>query len=277
MNSTITASIVLYKPSKEVHAAIDSILNSSIDIKLFLVDNSPTNEFSLNNPLLIAHPDIEYIFNNKNIGFGAAHNIAIKKCIDISSFHLVVNPDVYFGNKVIESLYQYMESNKDIGHVMPKILYPEGNLQYVAKLLPTPFDLISRRFFPAVFTKKRLSVFELHSANYTYPFEAPYLSGCFMFLRTSALKKVGFFDENFFMYPEDIDLTRRINKHFKTVCYPLVTVYHEHGKGSYKSLKMLKIHIVNIIRYFNKWGWFSDKERSLANKKTLQQFKLIDK
>jgi GT2 family glycosyltransferase len=92
-----------------------------------------------------------------------------------------------------------------------------------------------------------------------------------MFLRTEALEEVGLFDERFFMYPEDIDLTRRIHSKYRTVFYPDVSIIHHHAKDSYESIKMLKIHIVNIIKYFNKWGWIFDKDRRVINKETIDQ------
>ena len=99
----------------------------------------------------------------------------------------------------------------------------------------------------------------------------PYLSGCFMLLRTSTLEDVGLFDERFFLYPEDIDLTRRIHKKYKTLFYPYVSVIHEYGRGSYKSMKLLYFHIVNMCRYFNKWGWFFDKERKEINARCIAE------
>ena len=77
----------------------------------------------------------------------------------------------------------------------------------------------------------------------------------------------------FFMYPEDIDLTRRIHKKYRTVFYPKVSIVHHHEQSSYKNRKMLWVHIVNLIRYFNKWGWFFDRERRAMNKEILGQFK----
>ncbi|ULQ59885.1 hypothetical protein K7I13_00590 [Brucepastera parasyntrophica] len=99
----------------------------------------------------------------------------------------------------------------------------------------------------------------------------PYLSGCFMFFRVAALITEGFFDERFFMYPEDIDITRRIHRKYKTMYYPDISIMHIHEAASYKDKKMLKIHIINLIRYFNKWGWFFDKERRTINKNVLTQ------
>jgi GT2 family glycosyltransferase len=82
-----------------------------------------------------------------------------------------------------------------------------------------------------------------------------------MFIRTKIFKEIGLFDERFFMYLEDTDLCRRIGEKYKTIYYPEAIVYHEYAKGSYRSNELLKIHIESAIKYFNKWGWFSDKER----------------
>lgn len=220
----------------------------------------------------IADPRVEYIFNNSNVGFGAGHNIAIRKILDTTKYHLVLNPDVRFENSVLEKLSKYLDSHQDVGLVIPKVEYPDGQLQYVCKLLPTPVDMIFRRFLPNRVIEKRLQRFELRDTGYNKEMVVPYLSGCFMFLRTTALKKVGLFDERFFMYPEDIDLTRRIYKEFRTVFYPNVKITHTHAKESYKSFKLFYIHVVNMVKYFNKWGWIFDSERRTINKKVLSQF-----
>ena len=86
-----------------------------------------------------------------------------------------------------------------------------------------------------------------------------------MFLRTKALKDVGLFDERFFMYPEDIDLTRRIHRKYRTVFYPEVSIVHHHAQSSYVNFRMLMIHSWNLIKYFNKWGWIVDNERHVVN------------
>jgi GT2 family glycosyltransferase len=91
-----------------------------------------------------------------------------------------------------------------------------------------------------------------------------------MLLRTEALKDVGLFDERFFMYPEDIDLTRRMHRKYRTVFYPEVSIVHHHAQSSYVNYRMLLIHIWNLIKYFIKWGWFLDKERREVNKKIAQ-------
>ncbi len=271
---SLNVSIVLYHNREEqIKKAIESVLNTDLNITLYLVDNSSTDSLR---ELERIDKRIVYIFNNSNLGFGKAHNIALKKSIEKNiPYHLVLNPDVYFEKGVLEELYDFMENNKDVGLVMPKVLYPDGNIQYLCKLLPTPLDLFGRRFlnfgpFKKI-VEKRNEIYELRFTGYDKIMEVPYLSGCFMFIRTEVLKKVGLFDERFFMYLEDTDLSRRIHRVAKTVYYPYVYIYHEYGKGSYKSLKLLYYHIKSAIKYFNKYGWFFDKEREEINRKILEK------
>jgi len=263
----INVSIVIYKHTlTEISPLVRTLCDSSIVSTIFIIDNSP-----------IKQPEFEslqvtYFFNNKNLGYGAAHNIAIRQTIRQNvPFHLVINPDISFDSSILGKIELFMNNNSDIGQLMPKVYYLNREIQYLCKLLPTPFDLIFRRFLPKSWTQKQTEKFELRASGYNHILEVPYLSGCFMFLRTEALKEVGLFDERFFMYPEDIDLTRRIHKKYRTIFYPVVSVVHHHAQGSYENGKLLLIHSVNMIKYFNKWGWIFDKERRLVNKETMKQ------
>lgn len=273
MKYDLAVSIVIYHPNKELLLkAINSVLKSSLSISIYIVDNSETNEIS--ELLDTKNLNINYVFNNENIGFGKAHNMIMQKTIDEGiPYHIILNPDAWFGNNVIEELYAYIEKHKDVGNISPKVYYENGEVQYLCKLAPTPFDLIFRRFFPDGKWKKRSEErYELKFTGYDKIMEIPILSGCFMLLRTETLKKVGLFDERYFMYMEDVDFSRRINRHSKTIFYPDVHIYHAYAKGSYSNPKLLKYHIRSAIRYFNKWGWLFDKERSLMNRKILSSF-----
>lgn len=265
----LTCSIVLYNTDEKMLAqAISSILQSSLLVKIFLVDNSETDALKL-----FAKPDlVEYIFNNKNIGYGAAHNIAIKKAKGVAEYHLVLNPDISFTNGVLENLFAFMQQNLQVGQVMPKVLYTNGDLQKLCKLLPTPFDLFARRFLKnSDWAKKSKERYDLSFFDYNSIVNLPNLSGCFMFFRSSILHETGGFDERFFMYLEDIDLTRRVHKISQTIFYPLTNIYHGYEKESYFNSVLLRHHIISAIKYFNKWGWFFDKERTGLNKEVLHK------
>jgi GT2 family glycosyltransferase len=263
MEFEITASIVLYKNNSFIlQKAINSFLNTNLKVKLFLVDNSP--QADLKN--ISTDARCKYIFNNANLGFGRAHNIVLKNCN--SKYHIILNPDVYFDEGVLENIFSYMETHIDVGTLMPKVLYPNGEIQYSGKLLPSPLDLLLRRVLKSTsFSKKRNSRYELRCSGYSQVMNVPNHLGCFMFIRITVLEKSGLFDEDIFMYNEDIDITRRIHKHYKTIFYPDVHIYHHYEKGSKKSLKLFAYHLKSTIIYFNKWGWFVDRERSKINKK----------
>ena len=262
----LTVSIVLYKTDPhELEQAVRCCKGASLRVEVIVVDNSPEDGAGS----LCRTLGAKYIHTGKNIGFGAAHNIGIANCFS-SKYHLVLNPDVQFEGDVLEKLLQFLELNKSVGLVMPRVVYPDGSLQKLCKRLPTPFDIFAKRVFSGLLKQmfhKRLSVFELCDMDMTKVLSVPYLSGCFMLMRRDALQYVGLFDERFFMYFEDLDLTRRIHERYQTIYYPGATIIHRHDKGSYKSTKLLFCGIHSAVQYFNKWGWLWDRQRDLVNSK----------
>jgi GT2 family glycosyltransferase len=268
----ISVSIVVYNNSfSQIQKVINSICSFGENrFNIFIIDNSRNN----NSSVYLSYDNLEYFHNPSNPGYGAGHNIAIKNAIDIGSkYHIVLNPDIYFDKEVIPEILSLMEKNTDIGNVMPKVFYPDGSIQYLCKLLPTPYDWIGRRFNPFNrLVETRNELFELRFSKYEKQMNVPYLSGCFMFLRLDALSKVGLFDENIFMYGEETDLGRRlIQSGYRNVFFPKVTIYHEFQKGSHKSWRLTLIGIKSAIYYFNKWGWFFDKSRKEINEKCLKE------
>ena len=270
----IVCSLVIYKNDrKQLLDAIDSFLNTDLKVKLVLIDNSPSNILED----LKIDSRVEYIHNPSNPGYGSTHNIAIRKYINQTKYHLILNPDIYYSEGVIEGIISFMDRDESIGLVMPKILYPDGKIQYLAKLIPSPFVFFARRFLPLQSLKKNISDrFELRFSEYDTIMEVPYLSGCFMVFRTEALERINGFDENIFMHMEDLDITRRCyDAGFKTLFYPNQIVYHDHLFKSFLTVANLKMYFTSAFYYYNKWGWFFDKKRVLINKKTIENIKLI--
>ena len=262
----INGCVVLYENDENLlQKAINSFLNTTLHVRLYLIDNSPTDDLKY---LSTLDNRIEYIFNSKNLGFGKAHNIALKKSLQQGvPYHLVLNPDVYFEKGTLESLYNYMQENDDVANVMPKVFYPDGRIQYLCKMLPSPMELIIRRFMPSEKIILKINHrYELRDSGYEQEMNIPYLSGCFMFLRVEHLKEIGLFDENIFLHMEDTDLNRRLYQRYRTMYYPRVSITHVHAKESHKRRHHLLMHIKSTLYYFNKWGWFFDKERRQINK-----------
>ncbi|MBV8666489.1 MAG: glycosyltransferase family 2 protein [Burkholderiaceae bacterium] len=271
----ISCSIVCYRNSPaQVERALASVTSSSAEFALFLVDNSGDDTLA---PVARKF-GATYIHLAHNPGFGAAHNVAMREALALGcDYHLVMNPDISFGDNVVPALLDYMEQHREIGLVMPNVFYPDGQQQYLCKLLPNPFDLMMRRFFPALYRfSGRLANYEMHHSGYDKIMDVPALSGCFMLIRSGTLREVGNFDERFFMYLEDVDLSRRIGRLARTVYFPHVSVVHDYGKGSYKSLKLLYYHLRSAVQYFNKWGWFSDVEKKRVNRIAIQKLRSIN-
>lgn len=269
----ISASIVLYNTKDNDIETVLSSYKPSSDRRLYIIDNSPAETFYCKN---MNSEFISYIHNGKNLGYGSAHNIGIRKAIEIGTdYHIVLNPDISFKPEILDELIEYADSHNDVVYILPKVIYPNGELQYLCKLLPTPFDLIGRRFLPNVgFIKSRNEKYILKNSGYNRIINPPCLSGCFMFMRTETLKENRIlFDENFFMYCEDYDLMRRLHKIGSTIFYPYVTIVHNHQRESYKNYRMLKQHILSAIKFFNKYGWLIDTERKQENKKILDEIK----
>jgi hypothetical protein len=251
----VTGCIVLYQNKIEVvKKAIDSFLACEEVSILYLVDNSPTQDLKmLNND-----PRIVYIFNDKNLGFGKAHNIAIKLSVEQKSdYHFVLNPDIYFDKLELTKMISFLDDNKEFGQLMPQIRFPNEEIQYLCKRNPKPFDLFLRRFAPKFVQekyKKRMDDFEYRNRDYNdIILDVPYFSGCFMVFRTNILEKIGGFDERIFMYIEDADITRRVLEISRTIYFPQARIYHHYEKGSYKKLKLMFYNLHGAYIYFRKW------------------------
>ena len=266
----LSISLVTYKSDRQILTeTVQSVLNSEdLSFKLYIVDNSPTDEIRD----WFDDERIEYIFNNKNIGFGAAHNVVMKDNDKLGRYHLVLNPDIRFGSNVLKGLLDYMDEHKTIGCIIPKVFYPNGTICPVCRLLPTPSDLLLRMFMPfQKWRQKAAGNYLMKFCDFNHNINAPYLSGCFMFIRSSALQEVGMFDEKMFMYAEDVDLSRRIHRMYETIYYPELSIVHHGAEKSHTNWKLMKIHISSCIYYFNKWGWIFDKERNEVNKKAISE------
>ena len=270
----LTASVVLFNtPRSQIDALFGSVAASGCVETFYVIDNSPNDKWRvLEKEYATNGLEIRYI-HYANLGYGASHNLAMQEAIEKGApYHVVLNPDIYFESDVLPSLVRFMDANTDAAYVLPRVEYPNGELQYLCKLLPTPGDLIFRRFLPKSWGKKRDDRYCLKMSGYDKVINPPCLSGCFMFMRLFTLKENHmFFDDGYFMDCEDFDLIRRLHRVAKTLYYPDVKIVHDHQKESYKSKKMLMCHIKSAVRYFNKWGWVFDRERRGMNKRIVAE------
>ena len=255
----VVGSVVLFKTApQEVDQAIRQFLAVPLKTHLCIIDNSPTPLA----PEAYADPRISYFFANGNLGYGRGHNIALRASQGRSRYNLVMNTDITYSPDAVTRLVDFMEANPQAGLAGPKVLYPDGSLQHVCRLLPTPANMFLRRFLPdSKWTQRADAVYELRQWDHECVANIPYFQGSYMMLRTQVCNQVGGFDERFFLYGEDIDLTRRIHSIAETLYVPDVRITHQYRRYSNRSLLGTWYGIQNNCRYFNKWGWFFDRDR----------------
>ncbi|MDR3429426.1 glycosyltransferase family 2 protein [Silvimonas sp.] len=261
----LTISVVVYKtPTEQLLPLFASILQLE-NIAVCVVDNygDPALEAE------VSGRDWTYVRPPSNLGYGRAHNLAFSYLRPLQAeFHLVVNPDISFEAQGMQAMISHMRDHPEVGQLMPRIVFPDGRQQFLCKLLPTPADLILRRFLPSGQLKRALrDRYELRKWSYAEVADIPSLSGCFMLLRSMAFEECGGFDERYFMYLEDLDICRRIGMRWRTRYFPLVQVTHAYARGSYNNARMLTYHVASAIRYFSRWGWVFDSYRKMRNKK----------
>ena len=119
--------------------------------------------------------------------------------------------------------------------------------------------LFSRRFLPnwlkPAWLKRYDRWYVMADQNYQEVFEAPYLSGCCMLIRSEAFCSAGGFDERYFLYLEDADLTRSLARDGRCVHLPVASVVHGWGRGNYRNLGLMAVNLASAWNYFRKWGW----------------------
>lgn len=235
-------------------AAVESFLDCSLKIQLYVVDNS--TQPVLKN--IFNGLNVVYNFSGQNVGYGRAHNWAFDHSRE-SRYHLIMNPDIVITQGTIERLIDFMDANPDIGMVCPRILNTDGTDQFANKRYFNVTDLFVRRFVPQIFhplLKHRLAHYEMRDVGYDKACDVECIPGAFMLCRKDVLNVTGGFDSRYFMYFEDGDLCRKFQMNgYRTVYYPNAIVIHGYERASHKSIKMAIILIANMFRYFNKWGW----------------------
>lgn len=232
----ISIIIVNYKVKEYVKGLLESIKKAkqNFELEIFVVDNDSGDNSSTY--LKEYFPEVQYINNDTNIGFGRANNQAIHKAR--GEFTFIINPDTVVSEDIFTILTDHMKDHPDCGAAGVKILNPDGTYAPESKRsVPTIWSSFCKMFsLHEMFPKKR--IFNQYYMNWLEEDEinkVPVLSGSCMFWRTSLLKELGGFDERFFMYGEDIDLCYRVqDTKFHIDYVPETSIIHYKGESTKK-------------------------------------------
>lgn len=266
----VIAAVLFRTTPAEVDRMVMQVAAIPLRVHLFLIDNDPdasAGEWR--------EGDVTRIAPGVNLGYGKAQNMAIARSSGMARYFLTSNTDLTFNGEDVATLVRYMDEHPTVGLCAPRVRYPDGALQRLCRLLPTPTDLVARRFFGWTRAGRRRDArYELHDWSYAEEASIPFLSGCFMLMRRSVLDQLGGFDARFFLYFEDLDLSRRFHAASSNRFVPFVQISHDYRSRQQGSWRLLAYLVVSAIRYFCKWGWFIDFERDDINRRTRAALRL---
>lgn len=221
----LSVSIVNYTSGNYLVKCLESLKkNKTVDLDIWITDNASKDQ-SLEKARN-KFPEFHYTINKDNLGFGKANNLLLKKLK--TKYLLILNPDTEIGSGVLSFMLKFMEENPVVGAASCRVDLSDGSL-----------DLASHRGFPTPLSSFRYyflgddSLYHLSNRSMAEVHEVDAISGAFFLTKKTVLEMVGYFDEDYFMYAEDIDLCFRIKKAgFKVMYVPYVSVIHHKGVSS---------------------------------------------
>jgi GT2 family glycosyltransferase len=232
-------------------------------MSVYLVDNASSNvyrdqlEVTANRwpPSDFFH--LHQSLQGRNLGFGGGHNTVLDTLG--SDYHLVLNPDVELEEGTLRAGLSALLENEDIALLSPKVFGTKGDQEFLCKRYPSVLALLLRGFAPQLIKRlfhRQLAAYEMRDlCGGEGRVTVPIASGCFMLARTAALRAAGGFNEKFFLYFEDFDLSLRLANQGRLVFDPAMQIVHHGGYAARKGGAHLKYFVRSGIRFFNQYGW----------------------
>lgn len=247
LKKTLDSLNSFYLPYSKYNIIVTVVDNASIDATVSMLQE--------------CYPRVNLIKSDKNMGFSAGNNLALR--LSKADFIMLLNSDMELTEKSnVDELIDYLEENKEIGIITPKLLLSNGQIDKAChRGEPSILDVF---FYFAGFEKifPRFNFFtkyHLLYKNFSLIHEVDAVTGACMIMKNEILKEIGYFDEQFFMYSEDMDLCRRFRKKgYKIVFYPNIEIIHHKYKSGLES-KNPKIKNQISNHFYNSFLLYYDK------------------
>lgn len=241
------------------------VQNPSLEVCFYFMDNDPAASASR----ALAHDlarlpqrgihAVEIIHSGKNLGYGGGHNQYLKTA-DTSDYHLILNPDVVLAPDFITQGLGFLARESDVVAVAPYVENEKGEPTYLCKRYPTVLDLWLRGFMPSFIQScfgRRLGHYQMQDVyeQSRVNKDIPIISGCCMLLRSPVFRELGGFDERFFLYFEDFDLSLRLADKGHVAYNPAMRIKHLGGFSARKGLWHIQQFARSGRQFFDKHGW----------------------
>ncbi|MDD3352219.1 glycosyltransferase family 2 protein [Zoogloea sp.] len=256
----LTVSVVLYRPDPRLlEATLTSLVRACDEAawvpELFLIDNGQSAA-ALAGLRLPEAWQVRVLQGHGNVGFGRGHNLSLEGA---GAFHLILNPDLELAPDALREARDFMRAHPECGLLVPSARWDDGRVQYLCKRRPSVFDLFLRGFAPGWLKARcagRLGHYEMRDRiGDQVLWDPPIVSGCCMLFRSSVLRELGGFDERFFLYFEDFDLSLRAAEKTRLAYVPAVRVVHHGGHAARKGLRHVGLFVRSAATFFRVHGW----------------------
>ena len=270
---SLSVSIVLYHSSVELlRATLISAYDASrralnegclTSVTVFLVDNSLCSDYrdEVQGALAALEFDafyvVRYVAAQNNSGYGGGHNLVVPELE--GDYHLVLNPDVELAETALSVGLDALRNDSGLALVSPRVLGSAGGQEFLCKSYPSVLVLLVRAFAPEFLRncfRAQLDAYELRDiCSRDHTSEVALASGCFMLLRRSAFTHVGGFNEKYFLYFEDFDLSLRLSENGRLQFLPAMQIVHHGGYAASKGVRHIGLFLRSGFRFFNDHGW----------------------
>lgn len=224
-----------------------------LDVKVYLIDNGGRRDLLQSIfPACFNFP-VEIVSGQGNIGFGAGNNLAIRRAT--RPFFLILNPDVELAPDALQLGLAYLAANLDAVAVAPAVADSSGKPAFLCRDYPSVRSLAGRVLDLSIL-QVAVQRYELRGHDWSVMRDDfKVASGCFLLTRTKALLAINGFDERFFLYFEDYDLSLRLREHGRIVSLPDMRIRHHGGDVARKSWRHKWYFFRSMFRFFNRHGW----------------------
>lgn len=248
----LSASVVMYGSPLEARRCIDSLALHTPKAALYLVDNASPGGALARFCESALPPRLTVLPLGRNRGFGAGHNAALP--LLRSEYHAVVNPDILLHGDAIGAMAGWMDAHPDVALTTPHMIFPDGREQPLPKRRPALLPLAGRQL-PLRALQKHVGHYLMLDEDLSRPTDVEFCSGSFFVIRTAVLRAIGGFDEKYFMYVEDADITQKALRRGRAVYLPQVTVTHAWHRAAHRNPRHFAWQLKSMLRYFRKWGF----------------------
>ncbi len=228
----ILVSLINYNSRDHILACLQNIYDqkTKYDFDVVVFDNNSPDQSA--GEIKKQYPKIHLIRNDKNLGFGKAHNRVAKEFQGKFDVLLLVNPDTRFENNTFEELGNYMENERYCDILSTKIVDFDGKPDSNGGDFPRGLALLGWLYNLESFGIKR-NFHRTDKEYYTKPHSVDWVGGTFLLIRNQVIEKIGLFDEEFFMYFEDAEFCYRARRAgFNVMINPLIVVSHASGAST---------------------------------------------